>query len=507
MGETASPNGAIYRSDCYEDADNQFRASRLAKLKMLHELGIDPYPSGFECSHGLPALHVAYAGLENGVETTDTVRIAGRITSLRNNGMFIDIQDSTHKMQIFCHPSTLDEMGMALLPLLDLGDHLGVYGTMRRTPRGEITVNAGHLTILGKTLLPPPEKYHGLNDVETRYRQRYLDLMANPESRIRLRQRSAIVAAIRSYLQQRDFLEVETPMLHTLAGGAAARPFQTHHNALDMDLFLRIAPELYLKRLMVGGLSEKIFEINRNFRNEGISTRHNPEFTMIEIYEAYKTGDHMMALTEELVIHVANQVFGTLFFPFEDKVLNMTGPWRRITMIDSVREITGVDFGTLRHGSEAHGAAKNIGVTVDPKASWGQVIETVFGERVEHTLIQPTHITEFPLDISPLAKPHPRDSALTERFETYINGWELANGFSELADPIDQRHRFESQMTLKAGGNDETMPFDADFITALEYGFPPAGGLGIGIDRLVMMLTNAPTIRDVIAFPTMRPRG
>lgn len=497
----------VYQDDDYQDGDNQFRASRLAKLKALHEQGIDPYPSGYETTHSLSDLHGRYAHLTPGEETADRVSIAGRITSLRNNGLFIDIHDPVQKIQVFCHPSSLDPEGLALLPLLDLGDHLGVVGTMRRTPRGEITVNATHLTILGKTLLPPPEKYHGLHDVETCYRQRYLDLMANPESRTRLRLRSRIVAEIRSYLQARDYLEVETPMLHTLAGGAAARPFQTHHNALDMDLFLRIAPELYLKRLMVGGLSEKLFEINRNFRNEGISTRHNPEFTMIEIYEAYKTGDHMMALTEALISHVAAKAIGSVDLPFEDKILHFGAPWRRITMIDAVREVVGIDFHQIRDRDSAIAAARGAGITVADRASWGQVVEAAFGQRVEETLVQPTHITEFPLDISPLAKPHPKDPQLTERFETYVNGWEIANGFSELADPIDQRRRFEGQMAQKASGNDEAMPYDGDFITALEYGFPPAGGLGIGIDRLVMVLTNAPSIRDVIAFPTMRPRS
>ena len=487
--------------------ENEFRAVRLKKLETLRERGIDPYPSGFQKTHTLSQIQHTYASLEAGQETTDNVRIAGRIASIRNSGMFIDLWDPYEKLQVFCHKNHLSEEQLELIKLLDLGDFIGVEGIVRRTPRGEITVNSEEITLLSKSLLPPPEKYHGLQDLETRYRQRYLDLIANPESRQTLRERSQIVSAIRDYLMKKEFLEIETPMLHVLAGGAAAKPFITHHNALDMDLYLRIAPELYLKRLIVGGLSEKVFEINRNFRNEGLSTRHNPEFTMIEIYEAYADGDKMMVLTENLVTAVAEKVFGKLQFNFGDNELNFAGPWARKPMLTLVKEATGIDFNQIHSLEEAKAAAQKTGVDVNQADSWGSVVEILFAEKVEHTLIQPTHVTEFPLDISPLAKPHPQNPRLTERFETYVNAWEIANGFSELADPLDQKSRFEAQVAAKARGNEESMPFDQDFITALEYGFPPTGGLGIGIDRLVMLLTNSSSIRDVIAFPTMRPKA
>jgi lysyl-tRNA synthetase class 2 len=487
--------------------ENEFRAVRLKKLETLREKGIDPYPSGYKKTHTLSQIQQTYAYLEAGQEAVEKVRVAGRIGSIRNSGMFIDLGDPYEKVQIFCHKNHLSEEQLDLIKLLDLGDFIGVTGSVRRTPRGEITVNAEEITFLCKSLLPPPEKYHGLQDLETRYRQRYLDLIANPESRQTLRQRSQIITAIRDYLAEHEFLEVETPMLHVLAGGAAAKPFVTHHNALDMDLYLRIAPELYLKRLIIGGLSEKVFEINRNFRNEGLSTRHNPEFTMIEIYKAYADGDTMMELTESLVAAVAEKVFGKLQFDFSDSQLDFKAPWARRPMLDLVKEATGIDFNTIFSLEDAKAAAQKAGINANEADSWGRVVETLFAEKVEHTLIQPTHVTEFPLDISPLAKPHPQNPRLTERFETYVNAWEIANGFSELADPLDQKGRFEAQVAAKARGNEETMPFDQDFITALEYGFPPTGGLGIGIDRLVMLLTNSLSIRDVIAFPTMRPKG
>ena len=501
---TTDSNSLLTRE--IEQETNQFRLSRLHKLKEIQDLKITLYPSKFNKTHDIADLLKTYDHLENGQETEDEVNVAGRILSIRNSGMFIDLHSPNAKIQIFSHQKQLQESDQPLLPLLDLGDFIGVRGKMRRTPRGEVTINALEITFLSKALLPPPEKYHGLEDIETRYRQRYLDLIANAESRDRLRRRSEIISEIRRYLIAQHFLEVETPMLHTLAGGAAAQPFKTHHNALDMELFLRIAPELYLKRLMVGGLSEKIFEINRNFRNEGISTRHNPEFTMIEIYQAYTDGDGMMALTESLIEQVALNVFDSHEFTFGDQLLNFKSPWIRKPMVTLIQEATGLDFTTVYDLSEAKAMAQSIGINASKASTWGHVVEMVFGEKVEHTLIQPTHVTEFPVEISPLAKPHPDNPRLTERFETYVNGWEIANGFSELVDPLDQRERFLAQMQEKAEGNDEAMPFDQDFITALEFGMPPTGGLGIGIDRLTMVLTNAPSIRDVIAFPTMRSK-
>jgi lysyl-tRNA synthetase class 2 len=382
---------------------------------------------------------------------------------------------------------------------------VGFEGIIRRTKRGELTVDAIHITMLCKSLLPLPEKYHGLTDVEKRYRQRYLDLIMNEETRDTLRKRSLIIAHMRKFLIERGFLEVETPMLHPIAGGAAAKPFVTHHNTLDLDLFLRIAPELYLKRLVVGGLSEKVFEINRCFRNEGISPRHNPEFTSVELYQAYADYHDMMALTEELIASLCMAIHGTTDVTFFEHTLNFAAPWPRKSMIDLVKESTGVDFMPLSQ-AQAFEAAKGMGIHPKKTDPWGKIIETVFGEKVEPNLIQPIHVIDLPKDISPLAKVHRSNPLLSERFESYVNTWELANAFSELTDPLDQQERFEDQLKAKESGDDEAHAMDHDFIAALSIGLPPTGGLGIGIDRLVMLLTNSPSIRDVIAFPTLRPR-
>jgi lysyl-tRNA synthetase, class II len=392
--------------------------------------------------------------------------------------------------------------------LLDLGDLIGVDGIVRRTQRGELTVNATRITVLAKALLPLPEKFHGLADVETRYRQRYLDLIMNPESRATLRKRSLIINAMRRLLLEDDWLEVETPMLHTIAGGATAKPFVTHHNALDMDLFLRIAPELHLKRLVVGGLSDKVFEINRCFRNEGLSPRHNPEFTSLELYEAYADYTDIMAITEALVVAAANAAGDSLHITYGGTAIDLTPPWPRRSMAALVQEKTGVDFLAIDNAKAAVAAARSVGAEIGGNASWGHALEAAFAHRVEATLVQPTHVIDFPRDISPLAKSHRNgDPRLVERFETYVNGWEIANAFSELTDPRDQLDRFEAQMEERERGDDEAQMLDEDFVTALEYGLPPTGGLGIGIDRLVMLLTDSPSIRDVIAFPTMRLRG
>lgn len=489
------------------ESSNIYRDTRLQKVEELRALGVNPYPYKFDKTHHAADLHKTYEYLEAGQETQDRIHVAGRVMSIRNSGMFIDLQDASGRIQIFSHKDILPEDQQKILKLLDLGDIIGVKGFIRRTPRGEITINADDLEILCKSLLTLPEKYHGLSDVEMRYRQRYVDLIMNEDSRTRLRVRSQIIQAIRSFLLSKEFLEVETPMLHTIPGGAAAKPFITHHNTLDMDLYLRIAPELFLKRLVVGGLSERVFEVNRCFRNEGISTRHNPEFTMIEIYQAYADYADMMNLAEIMLEHVAMTVLGTTELSYNDQDISLKGPWKRQSMTDLVKEHTGIDFINIHNLDEAHAAAKSVGVDTTQCNNWGKIVAAVFEERVESKLIQPTHVTELPRDISPLAKAHQTDPRLTERFESFINTWEVANAFSELTDPIDQRERLESQVADRDAGDDEAHLMDEDFITALEYGLPPTGGLGIGIDRMVMLMTDAASIRDVIAFPTMRKRG
>lgn len=496
----------------------QIRQTRIQKLADLADKGVNPYPYSFDKDIDAADLQEKYKDLEAGVETEDKYSVAGRVMAIRNTGMFIDLMDASGKIQIFSHKENLPEEQMKILKLIDIGDIVGFTGTIRRTPRGELSIKSQSLKLLSKSLLPLPNKqiskekmeelqnFHGLTDVETKYRQRYVDLIVNEDVRDTFRKRSLIIQKIRNYLTSQGFLEVETPMLHPQAGGANAKPFITHHNALDMDMFLRIAPELYLKRLMVGGLSEKIFEINRSFRNEGIDTRHNPEFTMMELYQAYVDYNEMMVLTENLVSTIAQEVLGTMKIKYGDNEIDLTPPWDRKTMLGAVKEATGIDFNTVFTVNDAKEKAKSVGVNADECDNWGQVIDLIFEEKVEPKLIQPIHIIDYPRDISPLAKVHRDNDRLTERFETRVNGWEIANAFSELTDPIDQRMRFEAQALAKVNGDEEAMSIDEDFICALEHGMPPAGGLGIGIDRLVMLLTDSPSIRDVIAFPTMRHR-
>jgi len=487
-------------------AREQIRQTRIQKLTDLADRGVNPYPYVFNKTADAAELQEKYKDLEAGVETDDVYSVAGRVMAIRNTGMFIDLMDASGKIQIFSHKENLSEDQLKILKLIDIGDIVGFTGTIRRTPRGELSVKSTELTLLSKSLLPLPEKFHGLTDVETRYRQRYVDMIVNEDVRKTFRTRSLIIQKIREYLTNKGFLEVETPMLHPQAGGANARPFVTHHNTLDMDMFLRIAPELYLKRLMVGGVSEKIFEINRSFRNEGIDIRHNPEFTMMELYQAYVDYNEMMTLTENLVSHVAQEVLGTMKITYGDNEIDLTPPWDRKTMIGAIKEKTGIDFSTCFTVEDAKNKAKSLGIDPEECDNWGKVIDLIFEEKVEPTLIQPVHIIDYPRDISPLAKVHRDNDRLTERFETRVNGWEIANAFSELTDPIDQRMRFEAQMQAKANGDDEAMPIDEDYICALEHGAPPMGGLGLGIDRLVMLLTNSPSIRDVIAFPTLKKR-
>ena len=485
-------------------AKESIRQRRLEKLAELVDKGINPYPYTFDKNANAVDLQEKYKDLPAGEETEDKYAVAGRVMAIRNTGMFIDLMDATGKIQIFSHKENMDPEMVKTLKLVDVGDILGFYGTIRRTPRGELSIKATSYKILSKSLQTLPEKFHGLTDVETRYRQRYVDLIVNEKTRDTFRKRSLIISKIREFLNNDGYMEVETPILQTLASGANARPFYTHHNALDMDLTMRIALELYLKRLIVGGVSERVYEIGKCFRNEGIDTRHNPEFTMIELYQAYADYNDMMTLTENMVAYVAQEVLGTLKIKYGEHEIDLTPPWDRKTMIGSIKEATGIDFLDIFTPEEAIQKARELHVDVDDDMNWGQVVDAVFEAKVEPSLIQPCHIIDYPREISPLAKVHRENDRLTERFETRVNGWEIANAFSELSDPIDQRYRFEAQALAKANGDEEAMSIDEDYINALEYGMPPTGGMGMGIDRLVMLLTDSQTIREVIAFPTMR---
>lgn len=488
------------------EAEHRIRAARLEKLEKLRKLGVNPYPYSFDVTARAGELHSKYEGLAADAVTEDTVRVAGRVRAYRNSGMFIDLQDATGKIQVFSHKDFL-AAGMAeILECLDIGDMIGAEGTVRRTKRGELTVNAKTITVLSKTLQPLPDKFHGLTDTEARYRQRYVDLIMNEDSRKVFRTRSLILKRIREVLAERNFMEVETPMMQVIPGGAAAKPFVTHHNALDIDMYLRVAPELYLKRLIVGGLSERVFELNRNFRNEGLSPKHNPEFTMLECYQAFTDYVGMMELTEALVSEACFAANNAYEVKFGETNIVFKPPFKRTTMCGAVKEATGVDFLALDEKG-AREALKKLKLDTTSKELWGQCVEKAFGELVEPTIAQPVHVCDYPREISPFAKPHRTDPRLTERFETFCMGREIANAFSELSDPIDQMSRFQDQLKQREAGNDEAERIDGDYVTALEFGMPPTGGLGIGIDRLIMLLTGIETIRDVILFPTLRPKS
>lgn len=480
---------------------------RRQKMDELRESGLDPFGARFERTHLSNEIREAYEGLskEELDETVHEVKIAGRIMTKRGKGKagFAHLQDLGGQIQIYVRQDAVGEEAYDIFSHADLGDIIGIKGNVFKTKVGELSIKATEFTFLTKALRPLPDKFHGLKDIEQRYRQRYLDLIMSEESRETFITRSRIISSMRHYLDGQGFLEVETPMLHSIAGGATARPFITHHNALDMELYMRIAIELHLKRLIVGGL-EKVYEIGRVFRNEGISTRHNPEFTMIELYEAYADYKDIMELTENMVAYIAQDVLGTTKVQYGDDMIDLSPGWKRLHMVDAIKEYTGVDFWKQMTKEEAHALAKEHGVEVADMMDVGHVLNEFFEQKVEEQLVQPTFIYGHPVEISPLAKKNPEDERFTDRFELFIVRREHANAFTELNDPIDQRARFEAQLVEKEQGNDEAHEMDDDFIEALEYGLPPTGGLGIGIDRLVMLLTNAQSIRDILLFPQMR---
>jgi lysyl-tRNA synthetase class 2 len=502
-------------------SDEHFRESDLIRqrrenFQALSQLGLDPYPRQFERTHAVDQLVEAHGEKAGDALEAEQprARTAGRILAIRSFGKanFLVISDGKAKIQVYIRKDAMSERDFSIYKLLDFGDFVGVEGRVFRTKTNELTIWASALEFLAKCFLPLPEKWHGLTDVETRYRQRYLDLIVNPDSRKVFAVRSRVLAAIRTFLNGRGYLEVETPMMQPIAGGALARPFVTHHNALDMHLFLRIAPELYLKRLTVGGL-ERVYEINRNFRNEGISTQHNPEFTMLEFYQAYSEYRELMALTEEMLSAVAREAIGTDQVQFGEHQISLAPPYRRVSLREGAREAatarlgTDIAAGDLRQRDVAAGLAGRLNLEIHPQWGAGKIATEIFERLNEHALIQPTFVYDFPTEVSPLSKQKSDDPETVERFELYIGGFEVANAFSELNDPAEQRRRFEGQLADRAAGDQEAHAMDEDYIRALEYGLPPTAGEGVGIDRLVMLLTNSPSIRDVILFPLMRPRS
>ncbi len=482
---------------------------RRQKMQNFREHGLDPFGKRFERTHLSQEIVEQYDQFskEELEEKSAEVIIAGRIMTKRGKGKagFAHLQDLKGQIQIYVRKDAIGDDSYEFFKTADLGDIIGVRGTIFKTNVGELSVKAQEVEYLTKALRPLPEKFHGLKDVEQRYRQRYLDLIVSENSKETFILRSRIIQAMRRYLDNQGFLEVETPMLHSIAGGATARPFITHHNALDMQLYIRIAIELHLKRLIVGGL-EKVYEIGRVFRNEGISTRHNPEFTMLELYEAYADYNDIMSLTENLIAHTAQEVLGTTTVRYGEEDINLAPGWKRLHMADAVKEYTGIDFWQHMSKEEAQALANEHGIEIKPTMEVGHILNEFFEQKVEEQLVQPTFIYGHPVEISPLAKKNPEDERFTDRFELFIVRREHANAFTELNDPIDQRERFEAQLIEKEEGNDEAHEMDDDFIEALEYGLPPTGGLGIGIDRLVMLLTNSASIRDVLLFPQMRPK-
>jgi len=488
------------------DQNTNLMQQRIAKLEEIRKAGINPYPYTFPVDSHAADILENLADTQDFEEKQFPVKMAGRIMSMRGHGKagFAHIQDSTGRIQIYTRRDQIgEEIYDELYKRLDIGDIIGVEGWIFRTRTNELTVHVGKLTLLTKSLRPLPEKWHGLTDIETRYRQRYVDLIVNPDVKKVFLTRTKIIQAMRRFLDSRGFVEVETPVLQPIYGGAAARPFITHHNALGIDLYLRIADELYLKRLVVGGI-EKVYEISKDFRNEGMDRDHNPEFTMMELYEAYSDYEDMMRLTEEMVSHIAQEVLGTTKITYQGNEIDLTPPWRRLPMLDGIKEALGTDVRDMSV-EELINLAKEHNLEVDDDLSSGKLINLFFEEFVEQELIQPTFITNYPLEISPLAKRKRDDDTLTERFEIFMGQLEMGNSFSELNDPIDQRERLIDQGRQRESGDEEAHVMDEDFIRALEYGMPPTGGLGIGVGRLIMILTDMPSLRDVILFPQMRP--
>lgn len=489
---------------------NQLIRERRRKLEELRRIGIDPYGSRWEVNALAGELQQRYRETPATVLETEpvSVSLAGRVMSLRDHGKatFAHLRDRSGQIQIYLRKDVLGAETYQLLKLTDIGDLLGVTGHLFRTQTGELSVWVQGFRILTKSLWPLPEKWHGLVDVETRYRQRYLDLVANPEAAMIFTRRSQIIREIRDFFDQRGFLEVETPMMQGVAGGAAARPFKTYHNALGIDLYLRIAPELYLKRLLVGGL-DRVYEINRNFRNEGVDTRHNPEFTMLEFYQAYADYRDLMALTEEMVPHLCRTILGTEQLIYQGERINLSPPWPRLAVAEALRKVGGVQEEDLGDIERVRAVAGHRGIQVKAEWGWGKLLDELMAHLVEPHLIQPTFLVDFPLELSPLAKQKPDDPRLAERFELFVAGMELVNAYTELNDPQEQRRRFQEQLQERERGDEEAHRMDEDFVRALEYGMPPAAGEGIGIDRLVMLFTDSPSIRDVILFPQLRPKG
>lgn len=481
---------------------NEMLLMRREKLDTLVEQGKDPFlVEKFEFTNYSDEIQGNFEKFEE-----EEVIVAGRMMTRRGHGKvsFLDLQDSKGRVQIFAKFDNLGEEKYKEVELLDIGDIIGVKGEVFKTKMGEISIRANDITIMSKSLQILPEKFHGLKDQDLRYRKRYIDLIVNPEVKETFILRSKMLKKVREFLDNREFLEVETPILSTIAGGANARPFTTHHNTLDLDMYMRIANELYLKRLIVGGF-DKVYEMGRMFRNEGMSTKHNPEFTNVELYEAYADYNDMMVLTEEMIAYVAQETLGTTKINYQGVDLDLTPPWKRIDMEDAIKEHVGVDFSEINTDEEAIEIAEAKGLEIEEGMTRGHIIFEMFEEFCEAQMVQPTFVTGHPVEVSPLAKKNADDPRKTNRFEAFINTWEIANAFSELNDPIDQRERFEAQVKQKESGDHEAHPMDNDFINAIEVGLPPTGGLGIGIDRLIIILTNQPSIRDVLLFPTMRP--